>query len=131
MPQQKKSSPHKLNTRQRLVSLAVADACAMPLAPAFAQDAGNASGATAEPGATATVVTGIRASMQSTLNLKRSWDGIVADGIGKFPDISLAESLQGGSGVSLDRERGEGASVTVRGGGPDLESGWRPVFVPA
>jgi outer membrane cobalamin receptor len=57
-------------------------------------------------------VTGIRASLQSTLNLKRNSDGIVdgivAEDIGKFPDTNLAESLQRISGVSIDRSIGEG-----------------------
>ena len=39
--------------------------------------------------------------------------------MGKFPDSNLAESLQRVSGVSIDRERGEGSRVTVRGWGPE------------
>jgi len=35
----------------------------------------------------------------------------------KFPDTNLAESLQRITGVSIDRENGEGAQVTVRGFG--------------
>jgi len=123
-------------TRHRLISLAVAGACAAFGAPAFAQTQDSAPPAptsdvaSAPTVTTATVptntvtVTGIRASMQSTLNLKRNSDGIVdgivADDIGKFPDTNLAESLQRISGVSIDRNRGEGANVTVRGVGPDL-----------
>ncbi|TWI63460.1 TonB-dependent receptor [Pseudoduganella lurida] len=116
-------------TRLRLVTLAVAGACATLVAPAYAQEAATATTATAttpltEAPAATVVVTGLRASMQSTLNLKRGSDGIVdgivADDIGKFPDTNLAESLQRISGVSIDRNRGEGAQVTVRGVGPDL-----------
>src|SRR6059058_860932 len=136
VPYHTKGTTHQLNTRHRLISLAVASACAAFL-PAYAQDTnGSAAGVAtptdpavtapaAEPGGTNTVhVTGIRAAMQSTLNLKRNSDGIVdgivADDIGKFPDTNLAESLQRISGVSIDRNRGEGAQVTVRGVGPDL-----------
>ncbi|TWI43791.1 TonB-dependent receptor [Pseudoduganella flava] len=114
------------NTRHRLITLAVASACATLVAPIHAQEAGAAATtAVADPTTPATVVvTGIRAAMQSTLNLKRNSDGIVdgivADDIGKFPDTNLAESLQRISGVSIDRNRGEGAQVTVRGVGPDL-----------
>ncbi|MYM21318.1 TonB-dependent receptor [Duganella sp. FT135W] len=101
--------------QRRLMSLAVAGACAA-FSVAQAQDT------------TATtpsvVVTGIRASMQSTLNLKRNSDGIVdgivAEDMGKFPDTNLAESLQRISGVSIDRSNGEGQKVTVRGLGPDF-----------
>jgi TonB-dependent receptor len=70
------------------------------------------------------VVTGIRGSLTSSMNLKRDaqgvLDGIVAEDIGKFPDTNLAESLQRISGVSIDRSNiGEGQRVTVRGVGPD------------
>jgi len=70
-------------------------------------------------------VTGIRGSLQSSLNLKRDSqgvvDGIIAEDIGKFPDTNLAESLQRISGVSIDRTAsGEGSRVTVRGVGPDF-----------
>jgi TonB-dependent receptor len=108
--------PH---TRRRAISLAVASAC-MSFMPAYADDAVK----TETPSEQTVVVTGIRASMQSTLNLKRNSDGIVdgivADDIGKFPDTNLAESLQRISGVSIDRSNGEGQKVTVRGVGPDL-----------
>src|SRR5690349_23055920 len=71
------------------------------------------------------VVTGIRGSLTSSMNLKRDSqgvvDGIVAEDIGKFPDTNLAESLQRISGVSIDRSSiGEGQRVTVRGVGPDF-----------
>jgi len=70
-------------------------------------------------------VTGIRGSLQSSMNLKRDSvgviDGIIAEDIGKFPDTNLAESLQRISGVSIDRTAsGEGSRVTVRGVGPDF-----------
>ena len=70
------------------------------------------------------IVTGIRGSLTSSMNLKRDAqgvvDGIVAEDIGKFPDTNLAESLQRISGVSIDRSIGEGSRVTVRGVGPDF-----------
>ena len=71
------------------------------------------------------VVTGIRGSLTSSMELKRDSqgvvDGIVAEDIGKFPDTNLAESLQRISGVSIDRSAiGEGQRVTVRGVGPDF-----------
>src|SRR5262245_38310262 len=70
------------------------------------------------------VVTGIRRSLETSMQVKRDGqgvvDGIVAEDIGKFPDTNLAESLQRISGVSIDRSIGEGARVTVRGVGPDF-----------
>ncbi len=78
----------------------------------------------AQPMGTITV-TGIRKSLDSSLNIKRQSsgvvDGIVAEDIGKFPDTNLAESMQRISGVSIDRSpSGEGSKVTVRGVGPDF-----------
>ncbi|MAF30337.1 MAG: TonB-dependent receptor [Croceicoccus sp.] len=68
------------------------------------------------------VVTGIRASLDRSIDLKRNnagvVDGISAEEIGKFPDTNLAESLQRITGVSIDRVNGEGSRVTVRGFGP-------------
>ena len=70
------------------------------------------------------VVTGIRASLRSSMNTKRNAQGVVdaisAEDIGKFPDTNLAESLQRITGVSIDRQNGEGSKVTVRGFGPDF-----------
>jgi len=71
------------------------------------------------------IVTGIRGSLQSSMNLKRDTvgvlDGIIAEDIGKFPDTNLAESMQRISGVSIDRTNsGEGQRVTVRGVGADF-----------
>ena len=70
------------------------------------------------------VVTGIRRSLQESVNIKRDSQGIVdaisAEDIGKFPDTNLAESLQRITGVSIDRTNGEGSTVTVRGFGPEF-----------
>ena len=70
------------------------------------------------------VVTGIRSSLRQSMDLKRGADGVVdaisAEDIGDFPDTNLAESLQRITGVSIDRDRGEGARVTVRGFGPSF-----------
>ena len=70
------------------------------------------------------VVVGIRESLGRSMDEKRAADGVLdvitAEDIGDFPDSNLAESLQRITGVSIDRERGEGARVTVRGFGPDF-----------
>jgi TonB-dependent receptor len=111
---------------QKLISLAVASACAAFVVPGYAQDSNNSPSDTEVPtGAVQqVVVSGLRQSMASSLNLKRNADGIVdgivAEDIGKFPDTNLAESLQRISGVSIDRSIGEGSKVTVRGIGPDF-----------
>jgi iron complex outermembrane recepter protein len=70
------------------------------------------------------VVTGFRASLDASLNIKRdaigSVDAIVAEDIAKFPDLNLAESIQRIPGVSIARDAGEGRQVTVRGLGPQF-----------
>ncbi|MDQ2075822.1 TonB-dependent receptor [Marinimicrobium sp. ABcell2] len=67
------------------------------------------------------VVTGIRASLERSMDIKRESAGVVdaitAEDMGKFPDANLAESLQRITGVSVDRVNGEGSQVTVRGFG--------------
>ncbi len=69
------------------------------------------------------VTVGIRGSLQRSMDIKRGSTGVVdaisAEDIGKFPDQNLAESLQRITGVSIDRQRGEGSQVTVRGFGPE------------
>jgi len=65
------------------------------------------------------VVTGFRQSLGAAIAVKRqsvsSVDAIVAEDIAKFPDQNLAESLQRIPGVSIQRDAGEGRSITVRG----------------
>ncbi len=71
-------------------------------------------------------VSGIQASLQKAMDIKRSSTGVVdaisSEDIGKFPDTNLAESLQRISGVSINRRDGEGAQVTVRGFGPQFNT---------
>ena len=69
-------------------------------------------------------VTGYRASVERALDIKRGEagvvDAIVAEDIGKFPDLNLAESLQRIPGVVITRDAGEGRNISVRGLGPDF-----------
>ncbi|MFL6862228.1 MAG: TonB-dependent receptor plug domain-containing protein, partial [Allosphingosinicella sp.] len=81
--------------------------------------------ATPEPAGEAIVVTGFRASLQSALNQKRRSnqiiDAITAEDIADFPDANLAESIQRLPGISIDRDNGEGRTITVRGLGGDFQ----------
>ncbi|MES2318366.1 MAG: TonB-dependent receptor [Pseudomonadota bacterium] len=94
---------------------------ALAMGAACAQDA--ATKAPAEQVSTV-VVTGMRAAMESALNKKREDNGMVdvikAEDMGKFPDTNLADSLQRVPGVVIDRDAGEGRSITVRGLGQDF-----------
>jgi TonB-dependent receptor len=114
------------NTKVRTALLASASALAATLAlgdVAHAQDTAQAK--TVEDNAVEeVVVTGYRASLQSALSLKRTAnvmvDAINAEDIADFPDANLAESLQRLPGVSIDRDNGEGRTITVRGLGSDF-----------
>jgi TonB-dependent receptor len=85
--------------------------------PALAQDSGSETG-------DVIVVTGVRASLERAMDIKRDATGVVdaisAEDIGKVPDTNLAESLQRVPGVSINRVNGEGSQVTVRGFGPQF-----------
>ncbi|MET0272289.1 MAG: TonB-dependent receptor [Phenylobacterium sp.] len=70
------------------------------------------------------VVTGIRASLQASIESKRGADGVVevitAEDVGKFPDKNVAESLQRITGVTITRDFGEGERVSIRGTASNL-----------
>ncbi|ATC23928.1 TonB-dependent receptor [Caulobacter vibrioides] len=65
------------------------------------------------------VVTGVRGSQLKSVDLKRKEaaivDAISAEDIGKLPDVTIADSLQRISGVQIQRNAGEGATVNIRG----------------
>ncbi len=110
--------------------------------PAFAVDAGSnstaaAPTATSPPAVTADaaaaggngselqeiVVTGIRASLEKSLEIKKDaavvLDSINATEMGRFPDADVADSLEHLPGITIDRTTGgEGIHVNVRGLGP-------------
>ncbi|WP_425490118.1 TonB-dependent receptor [Dyella telluris] len=69
-------------------------------------------------------VTGIRASLQKSLDIKRNSDSVVdaisAEDVGKFPDTNVAESLSHLPGISVDRNFGEGDKVSILGTDPAL-----------
>lgn len=92
----------------------VAITAAMFASPVLAQQAQNTT-------VDEVIVTGIRASLERSIEIKRTNSGVVdaisAEDMGKFPDTNLAESLQRITGVSIDRTNGEGSQVTVRGFG--------------
>jgi TonB-dependent receptor len=108
----------------------IALALLTPLA-ATAQDAGDAPAQeqpalAAEPATEldAVVVTGVRASLARSVDLKREastvQDSISALELGMFPDDNVADSLSHITGVSITRTAGgEGQKVSVRGLGPE------------
>ncbi len=70
------------------------------------------------------VVTGTRAVIQDSINLKRSAvtivDGLNADEIGAIPALSIGEALETITGATSHRENGGATEVSVRGLGPYL-----------
>jgi TonB-dependent receptor len=68
------------------------------------------------------VITGFRGSLSKALDQKRDAvnvrESIMAEDIGKFPDLNIAESIQRVPGVAISREGGEGRNITLRGFSP-------------
>lgn len=87
--------------------------------PSFAAEApADVAPAEAAP-ETEIVVTGIRAGLDRAVAVKREADTVVdaisAEDVGKFPDVNIAESVQRITGVQINRTRGEGRTVNIRG----------------
>lgn len=89
-----------------------------PVTPAPAGAPGEQDDGQAEAGY-AIVVTGIRQSLRSAQNLKRNAvqivDAIVAQDIGKLPDIAVSDTAARIPGIQVDRSAGEASRVLVRG----------------
>lgn len=103
-------------------------ALAATTSPAWAQEVppGTATGTPAAgapaadaAGDDAIVVTGLRSSLRSAQNLKRNSDqqidAIVAEDIGKLPDVAVSDTAARIPGIQVVRERGEAGSVLLRG----------------
>ncbi len=72
------------------------------------------------------VVTGIRASLESSARIKRESvlivDSISAEDVGKLPDVSIADSLARLPGVTAQRLEGRDQRLSIRGLGPDFST---------
>jgi|GEM_PF-507711 len=104
---------------KKLLSVSITSALMLAQSPLVsAQDVGDAQ-AGEEPLLEVIVVKGIRGSLQKSLDIKRSSDNIidsiVAEDIGKLPDVNVAEALQRVPGVTVGRDSGEGRRISVRG----------------
>ncbi|WP_250463751.1 TonB-dependent receptor [Microbulbifer litoralis] len=87
--------------------------------PAIAQESGGEPQSRAGELLEEVEVTGIRGSQKKSVDVKRNSevivDSIVAEDIGKLPDVTIADSLQRVTGVQIERTAGEGTSLNVRG----------------
>jgi iron complex outermembrane recepter protein len=114
-----------MKIRRAMLLSAVAGSAFTLAQPAFAQEAAPPA-EEAAPAEEEILVTGIRASERAAIDIKRNSvavvDSIVAEDLGKLPDQNVAESLQRVAGVTIERNRGEGRYVTVRGFGPKFNA---------
>ena len=96
------------------ITLALAGSASAQTAPA-AQDADTVD---------AIVVTGIRAGIQNSINIKKNETSIVeavsAEDIGKLPDVSIAESIARLPGLAAQRVNGRAQVISIRGLAPDF-----------
>ncbi|MEM7458108.1 MAG: TonB-dependent receptor [Pseudomonadota bacterium] len=110
-------------TNKRSWLLGTAALALVASVPAYAQDATDTE---EDEQATLDVVTvtGIRGSIQNSLNAKKNATSIVeaisAEDIGKLPDLSIADSLARLPGVTAQRVRGRSQQISIRGLGPDF-----------
>lgn len=114
-----------MRLKSLILSTSSAAALALTASPAAAQP-GNAEAqeAPADTEADAAedeaiVVTGLRQSLRSSQNIKRNSeqivDTIVAEDIGKLPDIAVSDTAARIPGVQVERGGGEAGRVLVRG----------------
>jgi iron complex outermembrane receptor protein len=91
---------------------------------AFAQDTPAADNQAADDEGGEIVVTGIRASLATSINTKRNELSIVeavsAEDIGKLPDVSIAESIARLPGLAAQRVNGRAQVISIRGLAPDF-----------
>ncbi|RZM36557.1 MAG: TonB-dependent receptor, partial [Sphingomonas sp.] len=102
----------------RMTHILLGSAAALFGMPAAAQTVPAPAGEEAEAGEEV-VITGYRRSLEEAVEMKRSTigfsDSIIATDIADFPEQNLSEALQRVPGVTIERERGLGTRVNVRG----------------
>ena len=95
---------------------------ARPVAAACALLLLGHAGAQAQEAQSVTL-TGIRASIESSIQTKRNSDAVVesisAEDIGKLPDTSIADAISRLPGLAAQRIDGRPAAISIRGLGPD------------
>jgi len=113
----------RIQKRRGVEVASAAASCAIFLAgTAYSQD--QADGAKADDGLQEVVVTGLRKSIQDSINVKKVDSSIVevvsAEDIGKLPDSSIAESIARLPGIAAQRTNGRAQTLSIRGLGPDF-----------
>lgn len=118
------NSGNPISSRSLRAALLAGAASTLLLAmPAAAQD-GTAAPAEAEDDAI--VVSGIRETIQNSINTKREETAIVdalsADDIGDLPALSVGQAIQTITGATTHREKGDASEIALRGLGPFLSN---------
>lgn len=94
--------------------------------PAAAQDGEGDVAAEANDDGGDIVVTGIRETIQNSINTKRAETAIVdalsADDIGDLPALSVGQAIQTITGATTHREKGDASEIALRGLGPFLSN---------
>ncbi|MDY6922473.1 MAG: TonB-dependent receptor [Pseudomonadota bacterium] len=105
---------------QRAIMIGSVSALALLGASAAAAQDGQAEPTTVDE----VIVTGIRASLQQSLETKREANAIIdvvtAEDVGKFPSSNVAEAITIIPGVTVDRQFGQGEKVSILGTDPAL-----------
>lgn len=109
------------------ISRFYATASAAAITVALAASSANAQEAPTSPDADtveAVVVTGIKAGIQNSINIKKNETSIVeaisAEDIGKLPDVSIGESIARLPGLAAQRVNGRAQVISIRGLAPDF-----------
>ena len=107
-----------MKLRHVTVSASCVLAVSIGAGSAWAQTAPTGTGTSADD-LNEIVVTGIRASVKSALDIKMNadqlTDSIVAEDIGKLPDNNVIEALQHVSGIQISRNAAEANQLLIRG----------------
>ncbi|MEO1034319.1 MAG: TonB-dependent receptor [Pseudomonadota bacterium] len=106
----------------RANAILAASFAAIASATTFAQEADQPSTSATE--VEEIVVTGIRATVQSTIDIKRDStqivDGLSSDEIGDIPALSIGDALETITGATSHQENGGATELSIRGLGPFL-----------
>jgi len=104
---------HPRGLRFKLFCAASTIALGAPIA--LAQDSADEDSSVLD---TVTVV-GVRGAQEAAIDIKRYSDeivdSIVAEDIGKLPDVTISDALQRVTGIQIGRRAGEGSVVSIRG----------------
>ncbi|HEA15838.1 MAG TPA: TonB-dependent receptor [Pseudoalteromonas prydzensis] len=108
------TSTHNFKLNKLMTNLILSGALTSGLAYAAPQDE-----AVADDQLEVIEVKGFRGSINAALMSKREAVGtretIIAEDIGKFPDLNVADSLSRVPGISIEEDAGEGRQITIRG----------------